>query len=216
MIQACRRSFNPSLLLIANKPSFPGSEKLFFSRIQAAVKGGVTCVQLKDHINDLATTIETAHRLKTMLNGVPLLINTLHPLEVIQAVGAEGIFLENDFPYAEARNFIGKAGIIGAFAKKIEDIDPLERTGKLDFISMQVFPCIGSDSPLGMEGLNYLLANTPLTTIAVGGLNPSNVEPVYRLLRNRGGVAVGSLITQEDITKVAQKIKAIHQKVLAE
>ncbi len=40
-----------SLYLVANRPSFQ-DERLFFSKIQEAVRGGVSCVQLRDHRSD--------------------------------------------------------------------------------------------------------------------------------------------------------------------
>ena len=44
--------FDLSLYLVANRPSFQ-DESLFFSKIMSAVKGGVSCVQFRDHIHIL-------------------------------------------------------------------------------------------------------------------------------------------------------------------
>lgn len=210
-----RHSFDPSLLLIADKSFFRDKEALFFARIQAAVKGGVTCVQFRDYESDLERTIETAHQLKKMLNGVPLLINTLNSFEVIRAVGAEGVFLENDFSHAKARKLLGNKGIIGTFVQRMEDIVALERTTKIDFISVKIATCCRNDITLGMEGLYQMLASTSLLAIAVGGINLSTVEPVYRLLGSRGGVGVArGLMNAEDPEIIAKKIQAIRQKVM--
>ena len=79
----------------------------------AAVKGGVSCVQFRDHKNDLSATIRTALRLKNMLQNVPLFINTLQPFDVVRAVDAEGIYLEDNFPHLEARKLLGRKVVIG-------------------------------------------------------------------------------------------------------
>src|SRR6267154_2384378 len=81
-----RLPFDLSLYLVANRPSFQ-DESQFFSKIMKSVKGGVSCVQLRDHKNDFATTLKTAARLKKMLQyeGIPLFINTLKLIEVAQA-----------------------------------------------------------------------------------------------------------------------------------
>ena len=99
-----RRSFLPSrlpfglsLYLVANRPSFP-DEKLFFSKIMESVKGGVSCVQLRDHQSDFASALKTAARLRDMLKGIPFFINTLKPFEVARAVHADGVYLEEKFP----------------------------------------------------------------------------------------------------------------------
>lgn len=51
-----RTHCNLSLYLVANKPSFP-DERLLFLKIQEAVRGGVTCVQLWDHKSDFSTSL---------------------------------------------------------------------------------------------------------------------------------------------------------------
>ena len=130
-----RFAFDLSLYLVANRPSFQ-DENLFFSKIMAAVKGGVSCVQFRDHKNDLSETIKTAQRLKNMLQGVPLFINTLQPIDVIQAVDAEGIYLEDSFPYLEARKRLGKKVVIGTSVKTMEEVMALGEINEVDYLSV--------------------------------------------------------------------------------
>jgi|GEM_PF-5674166 len=51
-----RLFYNLSLYLVANRPSFQ-DESLFFLKIQEAVRGGVSCVQLRDHKSDYPTCL---------------------------------------------------------------------------------------------------------------------------------------------------------------
>ena len=138
-IPRCRLTFDLSLYLIANRPSFQ-DENRFFSKIMSAVKGGVSCVQLRDHKGDLSTTIRTALRLKNMLQGVPLFINTLQPFDVIHAVDAEGVYLEDNFPHSEARKLLGRKAIIGASVKTMEEVMALGQAKEVDYISVKVSP----------------------------------------------------------------------------
>lgn len=134
-----RMSFDLSLYLVANRPSYQ-DENLFFSKIIESVKGGVSCVQLRDHKNDLATTIKTAIRLKNTLKGVPLFINTLQSFEVVQAVDAEGIYLEEKFPFSEARRLLGRKVVIGIPVKTIEEVLDAGQTDEIDYLSVKVSP----------------------------------------------------------------------------
>lgn len=212
-----RLAFDLSLYLVANRPSFQ-EESLFFAKIMAAVKGGVSCVQLRDHESDLSATIRTASRLKNMLQGVPLFINTLRTFDVVQAVGAEGVYLENHFPYLEARKLLGKKAIIGTSVKTMEEVLSMEQAKEVDYLSIKVSPskktCPRNDQLWGIEGLRNVRAITSHRIVAIGGLNLSCVEPIYRELRLDDGVAMaGGLMDEEAPCITAQKIQFVRQKI---
>lgn len=212
-----RLAFDLSLYLVANRPSFQ-DENLFFAKIMAAVKGGVSCVQFRDHKNDLPATIKMALRLKNMLQGVPLFINTLQSFDVVQAVDAEGIYLEDNFSHLEARKLLGRKIIIGTSVKTMEEVLALGQTKEVDYLSVKISPskktCPRNDQLWGIEGLRYVRAITSQRIVAIGGLNLSCVEPVYRELRLDDGIAMAGGLMEEDNPYVtAQKICAIHQKI---
>ena len=215
-----RLAFDLSLYLVANKPSFQ-DENLFFSKIMAAVKGGVSCVQFRDHKNDLSETIRTALRLKNMLKGVPLFINTLQSFDVVHAVDAEGIYLEDNFPHLEARKLLGRKVVIGTAVKTMEEVLALGQTSEIDYVSVKVSPskktCPRNDQLWGMEGLRNVRAIIPHRIVAIGGLNLSCIEPVYRELRSDDGIAMaGGLMDEEAPNITAQKIQSIRQKIREE
>lgn len=185
----------------------------------AGVNGGVSCVQLRDHKNDLSTTIKTARRLKEILKGVPLFINTLHSFNVVQAVNAEGIYLEENFPYLEARKLLGGKVIIGTSVKTMEEVLALGQMSEVDYVSVKISPskktCPRNDQLWGwVEGLRHVRGLIPHRIVAIGGLNLSCVEPVYRELYPDDGIAMaGGLMDEEAPHITAQKIQAIRQKV---
>ncbi len=215
-----RIAFDLSLYLVANRPSFQ-DEKLFFLKIMAAVKGGVTCVQFRDHKNDLSEVIKTALHLKSMLKGVPLFINTLHTFDVVHAVDAEGIYLEDNFPHLEARRLLGRKGIIGTSVRSMEEVLALGQTDEIDYVSVKVSPskktCPRNDQLWGIEGLRNVRAILPHRIVAIGGLNLSCIEPVYRELRSDDGIAMaGGLMDEEQPDTTAQKIHSICQRIREE
>ncbi len=216
-IPRSRSNFDLSLYLVANRPSFQ-DESLFFSKIMSAVKGGVSCVQFRNHKSDLSATIRTALRLKNMLQGVPLFINTIQPFDVIHAVDAEGIYLEDNFSHSEARKLLGRKAIIGASVKTMEEVLALGQIDEIDYVSVKVSPskktCPRNDQLWGMEGLRKVRAIIPHRIVAIGGLNLSCVEPVYRELRSDDGIAMaGGLMDEEAPDITAQKIQSICKKI---
>lgn len=217
-IPADRLAIDLSLYLVANRPSFP-DDTLFFSKIMCAVNGGVSCVQLRDHKNNLSETISTALRLKDMLKGVPLFINTLQSFDVIHAVNAEGIYIEDNFPHLQARKLLGKKAVIGTSVKTMQEVFALQQESDVDYLSVKVSPSKKTspknDQLWGMEGLRKVRAITPHRIVAIGGIDLSCVESVYQELRSDDGIAMaGGLMDEEAPDMTAQKIQSIRKKIM--
>jgi thiamine-phosphate diphosphorylase len=208
-----------SLYLVANRPSFH-DEKLFLRKVGELVKGGVSCVQLRDHKNGFKATLKTAALLKEMLGEIPLFINVLtRPFEVIREVGADGIYLEEPFPHSEARKLLGSRGVIGAPVKTMEDV--LNVGNEVDYLSVKISPskrtCPRNDHLWGMEGLRRVRESSSHRIVAIGGLNLECAEAVYRELREDDGIAMaGGLMGERDPRRTARKILAIRQRIREE
>lgn len=215
-----RLPFDLSLYLVANRPSFQ-DENLFFSKIKELVRGGVTCVQLRDHKNDLASVVRTAICLKEMIQGIPLFINTLHPFEVVRAADAEGIYLEEKLSYVAAREQLGRKIIIGVPVKTMNEVLAAEHAHEIDYLSVKVAPskktCPRNDQLWGMEGLRSVRAISSRRIVAIGGLHLECAESIYRELHLDDGLAAaGGLMEGENPFLTAQKMQTICQRVRGE
>jgi thiamine-phosphate diphosphorylase len=202
--------FDLSLYLVANRPSF-SDEQQFFTKIMQSVAGKVSCVQLRDHKNDISTIVKTALRLKSLLQQarVPLILNTLNLLEVAQAVHPDGLYLEELLPITDARNRWGQALSIGIPAKRMSEI--LAAGHKVHYVSVKVFAsqktCPRNDDIWGIQGLRKVLTNVPCPIVAIGGLTADLVEPIWKELRPQDGIAMaGGLMGQHDPCATAQHI----------
>jgi thiamine-phosphate diphosphorylase/hydroxyethylthiazole kinase len=85
-----------SLYLVTDStPAILGSRDLF-GVVEASLKGGVTCVQLRDKTSETADLVTVARRLHEITKhyGVPLLINDR--IDVALAVGCEGVHIGQD------------------------------------------------------------------------------------------------------------------------
>ncbi|MEM1283162.1 MAG: thiamine phosphate synthase [Chlamydiota bacterium] len=212
-----RLSFDLAIYLVANRPSFQ-SEKLFLEKIRAAVKGGISCVQFRDHENNLSTTIRTARRIKEITRDVPLFINTLSPFEVVKATAAAGVYLEENFSYLEARKILGKNLIIGVPVKTIDEVLSIQLAQEIDYVSVKISAskktCPRNDQLWGLDGLRRVRTITPHRIVAIGGLNLSCIEPVYKELHSNDGIAMaGGLMDEESPDVTIQNILSIRQKI---
>ncbi|TVU70761.1 MULTISPECIES: thiamine phosphate synthase [Cobetia] len=179
--------------------------------VMAAVRGGVSVVQLRDkHASD-AEMIVQAKRLKVLLEdyGVPLIINDR--LEVALASGADGLHIgQGDGDPAEARRVLGDDALIGLSVQTLEQLAQVDAE-HLDYLGLgPVFATATKPdhaAPLGIEGLARLVRASPLPTVAIGGLSLLNAREI--MASGTDGVAVVSaLCTAADPSAAAQEFLA--------
>lgn len=164
--------------------------------VAAAVRGGVTAVQLREKKLDSEAFLRTAVRLRTLLasRGVALLINDR--IDVAREACADGVHLgPSDASPEEARRILGSDAIIGLSVENLAQARAAEGRG-VDYLGVSpVFatPTKGDAGPAwGLEGLRRLRAATALPLAAIGGLNAANAARV--LAAGADGLAVVSAI----------------------
>ena len=189
-----RRAFDLTLYLVAGSEAVGG--RSLVEVIAAAVRGGVTLVQLREKSLPDAAMISLAQEIKSVLQAfdVPLIINDR--VEVALAAGADGVHLGvDDLAAAEARARLGPERIIGVSAGTPEEaalVDPTlaDYAGVGSVFATATKPDAGP--PIGLEGLAGLKARIPLPIVAIGGIGIAQAESVMAM--GVEGVAVVSAI----------------------
>ena len=168
--------------------------------VRAAVRGGVTCVQLREKTCSTREFIAEARAVRDFLKwrGVPLIINDR--VDVALAVGADGVHLgQGDLPLAEARAILGESKLIGISAESLRDAVAAENAGA-DYLGVSpIFATptkTDTAAPLGLEGLRAIRRQVKLPLVAIGGLNAGNAAAVIG--GGADGVAVVSAIVAAD------------------
>jgi len=161
-----------------------------------SVKGGATCVQIREKNLSTKAFIEEAVRIRDILTpfGVPLIINDR--IDVALAVKAAGVHVgQDDMPYEMARTLMGPNAIVGLSVETWEDV---ERAEKLDCDYLGVSPVFETPTKTdtkgswGLEGLSKIKAFSRHPLVAIGGLNPDNAKAV--VLAGADSIAVVSAI----------------------
>ncbi|PKN71525.1 MAG: thiamine phosphate synthase [Deltaproteobacteria bacterium HGW-Deltaproteobacteria-12] len=185
--------------------------------ILQSVKGGVSCVQLRE--KDIATRlfVSEAQSIRKLLEPykIPLIINDR--IDVALACGAAGVHIgQDDMPYAIARKLLGPKAIIGLSVETWADV---EESQKLDVNYIGVSPVFATPTKTdtkgvwGLAGLQKIKAFSRHPLVAIGGLNVSNVRETIRA--GADGVAVVSAIcAAPDPEAEARKLAGIIEAAL--
>ncbi len=175
------------------------------------VRGGATCLQLRDKEAGSRELLEEAKLLMASLRslGIPFLVNDR--LDIALAVDADGVHLgEEDIPVREARRLLGRDKIVGASAASVETAVQAERDGA-DYIGFgAVFPT-GTKEDAQISGLALLSRvkqAVSIPVVAIGGIKRSNALEV--LNAGADGLAVISdLLEAEDVEARAREFSTL-------
>ena len=173
--------------------------------VAAAVKGGVTLVQLREKTASTRAFIEQARVLKRLLAPlrVPLLINDR--IDVALAAGADGAHVgQQDMPVALARQLLGPAAIIGLSITELgqvrdRDVELADYLGVGPIFAQSTK--LDATPPLGLDGLAEVRRASSKPIVAIGGVSAANADAV----RSAGadGIAVVSAIMGADDPRAA-------------
>ncbi len=175
--------------------------------VKAAVRGGVTCVQLREKTGATREFIDQALAIRDFLRfrDIPLIINDR--LDVALAVGADGVHLgQNDMPLALARSIVKDAMFIGISTNSLEDAVAAEKGGA-DYLGVgpiYATPTKTDTAPvLGLDGLGKIRKNIKIPLVTIGGMNYSNAGQVIR--NGADGIAVVSAIVAAENPEKASR-----------
>ena len=176
----------------------------------AAVRGGVTAVQLREKNCATREFVELGRDLKTLLAplGVPLIVNDR--VDVALAIGADGVHLgQSDMDYDTARRLLGPEAVIGL---SVETMHQAEQAENLTVDYLGVGPVFATATkpdaaaPWGLESLAALRKTSKHVLVAIGGIDVANTPGVIEA--GADGVAVVSaLCAAADVELAARRFR---------
>lgn len=197
------------LLLYAVTDRRPGENRPLLERIEDALKGGVTMVQLREKDLDQDSFLREAIAVRALCHQyhVPLIIND--NVDVALSSGADGVHVgAQDAPVAEIRSRVPAGFIIGATCKTPEQARDAERAGA-DYMGVgAVFPSPTKQNAIRItrEQLRAICSGVSIPAVAIGGITLENISA----LKGSGisGIAVVSgIFRAENIRSTAAALK---------
>lgn len=183
--------------------------------VEAALRGGVTILQLREKQAPHEELVKTAMRLKPLCRryGVPLIIND--DVEAALEADADGVHVgQEDMAVAEARRILGPEKIIGASAHNREEALEAQRQGADYLGSGAVF---GSSTKkdattLSREELTAVCRAVSIPVAAIGGITEENCLELAGT--GVSGIAVVSaLFAAADKEEAAARLRALAEKI---
>ena len=203
------------LLYAVTDRAWTGKQTLY-EQVEAALKGGVTCVQLREKELDETVFLQEAKELCALCRryGVPFIVND--NVDIAIACGADGIHVgQEDLAAGEVRRRVGENMILGVSVHTVEEACQAVRDGA-DYLGLgAVFPTNTKTDVEQMpnETLRAICDAVDVPIVAIGGINRSNI------LRLAGsgvdGVAlVSAIFSAEDIEGTCRELRALSEKMV--
>jgi thiamine-phosphate pyrophosphorylase len=177
--------------------------------LQAAIDGGVDCVQVREKSMSTANLLERAASVIAVARpaGVAVVINDR--VDVALASGADGVQLgDSDMPVAAARAMAGPDLLIGVTVRTTEAIRAAIASGGSNFGLGPMFasttkPDLPARGPDHLRMLLPVLEGRP--HLAIGGVTPANIDQVVAA-GGRGVAVCESIAAMADPASAARAL----------
>ncbi|KYG25643.1 thiamine phosphate synthase [Priestia endophytica] len=186
---------------------FGGTEEELLGKVEKALEGGVTLVQLREKEADGKEFYERSLRLKKLLDRfhVPLIINDR--VDVALAVGASGVHVgQDDLPLKVVRSLVGDM-IVGVSVRTVQEAQKAVEDGA-DYIGVgSVFPTSTKLDAKGItkEELIEITESVRIPAVAIGGITAENIEKLNGT-GIRGAAVVSAILKSQDPKKAAEEL----------
>lgn len=196
------------MLLYAVTDRAWAKEKSLYQQVEEALKGGVTCVQLREKSLSDEEFLQEAVEIKALCQryNVPLFIND--NVFVALKCGADGVHVgQDDMAVSEVRSIVGENMMIGVSAHSVEEALEAVKNGAdcLGVGAMFATSTKADANVLSWQTLHDICHAVDVPVVAIGGLNKDNIPS----LAGSGvdGVAlVSAIFASEDIESECRRL----------
>lgn len=188
------------LLYAVTDRAWTGRQGLY-EQVEAALKGGVTCVQLREKELDEAGFLQEAVALKALCHeyGVPFFIND--NVDVAIKCGADGIHVgQEDMAAGAVRARVGDGMMIGVSVHSVEEALEAVKNGA-DCLGVGAMFSTNTKQDAGvlpMQTLSDICQAVDIPVVAIGGLSKENI-PQLAGTGVDGVALVSAIFAAEDI-----------------
>ncbi len=200
------KKLDTRLYFITDSTNYAEEEFLF--RVEEALKGGSTILQLREKDKTTREYISLAEKVHILTKkyNVPLIIDDR--IDVALSVGAEGVHLgQSDMPISTARKILGDDFIIGATTKTVPQALEAYEQGA-DYLGVgAIYPTTTKVKTVltSTETLKDICNSVPIPANAIGGLNKENID-ILKGIPIAGICVVSAIMKSENPQKATAEL----------
>ena len=188
----------------------------FISRVETALRSGVTCLQLREKELEYADFLDEAKTVKKLCRkyGVPFIIND--DVALALECGADGVHVgQDDMNARDIRKEAGDRLVVGVSAHNAEEALMAQAAGA-DYLGCgSVFTTSTKQNvtSLGFDELKKICGCVDIPVVAIGGINEGNILNLAG--SGISGIAVASAIFgADDISAECKALTELSEKAV--
>ncbi|PWM14024.1 MAG: thiamine phosphate synthase [Clostridia bacterium] len=194
--------------------AWTGKQSLM-EQVELALKGGATCVQLREKTLNREDFLREAVEMKALCAryGVPFIVND--DVEIAIESGADGVHVgQSDMEAGHVRALAGSGMIIGVSARTVEEALAAQRAGA-DYLGVGAMFSTSTKLDahvLSFETLRDICAAVSIPVTAIGGINRENIGRLAGSGAN-GVALVSAIFAAEDIESECRALRALAEEI---
>lgn len=183
--------------------------------VAAAVRGGATCVQVREKSGDGRAFLALARAVVDVAGSVPVLVNDrLDVALVARQLGCNvaGVHVgQSDLPPPTVRPLLWPGAVLGFSVTNIRELEEVSTwpAGTVNHLGIgpvhQTTTKAGHAPPLGLAGAAQLATRTELPCVAIGGLH-AGIAATLRLAGFAGAAYVSAICASADPERATQEL----------
>jgi thiamine-phosphate pyrophosphorylase len=202
------RAIDFRLYVITDRKLFSRDASLI-TAIKAALKGGVTAVQLREKDMETRELLRLAYRMRKVTEqfNAKLFINDR--FDIALAVGADGVHLtQNSIPVDAVKQCTRRKLLAGVSTHSLKEAREAEKGGA-DFITFgpvyRTPSKLKYGSPVGIELLKNVSARAGIPVFAVGGVTQGRINDIKEA-GAYGAAVIREVLASDDIKRTSGEL----------
>ena len=203
------------LLYAVTDRAWVGKQSLY-QQVECALKGGATCVQLREKELDDEAFLNEAMEISALCRkyGVPFFIND--NVEIAIKCRADGIHVgQEDMEASKVRKRVGSDMMIGVSVHSVEEALEAVKNGA-DCLGVGAMFSTSTKTDVNVmpkETLRNICAAVDIPVVAIGGINKSNISQLAGTGVN-GVALVSAIFAADDIESECRLLRKLSEEMV--
>lgn len=204
-----------AILYAVTDRAWIGKQNLY-EQVESALKGGATCVQLREKNLDEELFLEEAIKIKSLCKkyGIPFLVND--NVDIAIKCEADGVHVgQEDTAVSKVRKLVGDKMIIGVSVQNINEALESIKNGA-DYLGVGAMFSTSTKldaNVIPFENLKSICNAVNIPVVAIGGIGKNNIMKLAGSGVN-GVALVSAIFGAENIEKECRELRGLSEQMI--